>query len=50
MRLNGKQTIYQMMQLADRVRDRGGQPREPLWYKHEYLRGSSCASATASRG
>ncbi len=38
MRLNGKQTIYQMMQLADRVRDRGGQPREPLWYKHEYLR------------
>ena len=38
MRLNGKQTIYQMMQLADRVRERGGQPREPLWYKHEYLR------------
>ena len=38
MRLNGKQTIYQMMQFADRVRERGGQPREPLWYKHEYLR------------
>ncbi|MBI5761464.1 MAG: HAD family hydrolase [Planctomycetales bacterium] len=38
MRLNGKQTIYQMMQLADRIRERGGQPREPLWYKHEYLR------------
>ena len=38
MRLNGKQTIYQMMQLADRVRERGGEPREPLWYKHEYLR------------
>lgn len=38
MRLNGKQTIYQMMQFAQRVRDRGGQPREPLWYKHEYLR------------
>ena len=38
MRLNGKQTIYQMIQLADRVRERGGQPREPLWYKHEYLR------------
>lgn len=38
MRLNGKQTIYQMMQLADRVRQRGGEPREPLWYKHEYLR------------
>jgi len=38
MRLNGKQTIYQMIQLADRIRERGGQPREPLWYKHEYLR------------
>ncbi len=38
MRLNGKQTIYQMMQLAERVRERGGAPREPLWYKHEYLR------------
>jgi phosphoglycolate phosphatase-like HAD superfamily hydrolase len=38
MRLNGKQTIYQMIQLAERVRDRGGMPREPLWYKHEYLR------------
>ena len=38
MRLNGKQTIYQMIQLADRVRERGGEPREPLWYKHEYLR------------
>jgi len=38
MRLNGKQTIYQMLQFAERVRERGGQPREPLWYKHEYLR------------
>ncbi len=38
MRLNGKQTIYQMMQLAERIRERGGQPKEPLWYKHEYLR------------
>lgn len=38
MRLNGKQTIYQMIQLADRVKERGGNPREPLWYKHEYLR------------
>jgi phosphoglycolate phosphatase-like HAD superfamily hydrolase len=26
------------MQLADRIRERGGEPREPLWYKHEYLR------------
>jgi phosphoglycolate phosphatase-like HAD superfamily hydrolase len=38
MRLNGKQTIYQMMQLAERIRERGGQPRDPLWYKREYLR------------
>jgi phosphoglycolate phosphatase-like HAD superfamily hydrolase len=38
MRLNGKQTIYQMIQLTERVRERGGAPREPLWYKHEYLR------------
>jgi phosphoglycolate phosphatase-like HAD superfamily hydrolase len=38
MRLNGKQTIYQMIQLAERIKERGGQPREPLWYKHEYLR------------
>jgi len=38
MRLNGKQTIYQMMQLAARIQERGGAPKEPLWYKHEYLR------------
>jgi phosphoglycolate phosphatase-like HAD superfamily hydrolase len=38
MRLTGKQTIYQMIQLAQRIKERGGQPREPLWYKHEYLR------------
>src|SRR5579883_178069 len=38
MRLNGKQTIYQMIQLAERIQERGGAPREPLWYKHEYLR------------
>lgn len=38
MRLNGKQTIYQMIQLAERIRERGGTPREPLWYKKEYLR------------
>lgn len=38
MHLNGKQTIYQMIQLADRIKERGGTPREPLWYKHEYLR------------
>src|SRR6516165_10773244 len=38
MHLNGKQTIYQMIQLCERIKERGGQPREPLWYKHEYLR------------
>jgi len=38
MRLNGKQTIYQMIQLAERIRERGGTPQEPLWYKREYLR------------
>jgi phosphoglycolate phosphatase-like HAD superfamily hydrolase len=38
MRLNGKQTIYQMIQLAERIRERGGQPRDALEYKHEYLR------------
>ena len=38
MRLNGKQTIYQMIQLAERIKERGGTSREPLWYKQEYLR------------
>lgn len=36
MRLNGKQTIYQMMQLADEVTRREGQPRTALDYKHQY--------------
>jgi phosphoglycolate phosphatase-like HAD superfamily hydrolase len=36
MRLNGRQTIYQMIQLADEVKKRGGSPRTPLEYKHEY--------------
>lgn len=36
MRLNGKQTIYQMIQLADEVRARGGEPLEALQYKHRY--------------
>jgi phosphoglycolate phosphatase-like HAD superfamily hydrolase len=38
MRLNGKQTIYQMIQLAERIGERGGRPEDPLAYKHEYLR------------
>src|SRR3954470_6557297 len=36
MRLNGKQTIYQMIQLADEVTKRGGTPLDPLQYKHRY--------------
>lgn len=36
MRLNGKQTIFQMIQLAEEVTKRGGKPLEPLAYKHEY--------------
>jgi phosphoglycolate phosphatase-like HAD superfamily hydrolase len=36
MRLNGRQTIYQMIQLAEEVSRRGGQPHEPLAYKNRY--------------
>ena len=36
MLLNGRQTIYQMIQLADEVRRRCGQPRDPLEYKRRY--------------
>lgn len=36
MRLNGKQTIYQMMELAEEVTRRGGRPRTALEYKHQY--------------
>ncbi len=36
MELNGKQTIYQMIRLAEEIRARGGVPREPLAYKHRY--------------
>jgi 3,4-dihydroxy 2-butanone 4-phosphate synthase/GTP cyclohydrolase II len=36
MRLNGKQTIYQMIQLAEEVKQRGGTPRDPLDYKNQY--------------
>jgi phosphoglycolate phosphatase-like HAD superfamily hydrolase len=37
-RLTGKQTIYQMIQLAEEVKKRGGMPLDPLDYKKEYLR------------
>ena len=35
-RLTGKQTIYQMIQLADEIKKRGGKPKEPLVYKDAY--------------
>ncbi|OHB78291.1 MAG: haloacid dehalogenase [Planctomycetes bacterium RBG_16_64_10] len=36
-RLTGKQTIYQMIELANQVARRGATPRDPLEYKHMYL-------------
>ncbi len=36
MRLNGRQTIYQMIQLAEEVRQRGASPQDPLDYKRQY--------------
>src|ERR1035437_9223876 len=36
-RLTGKQTIYQMIELAAQVELRGGVPETPLAYKHKYL-------------
>ena len=35
--LTGKQTIYQMLALCDEIKRRGGEPRDALDYKHEYL-------------
>ena len=35
-RLTGKQTIYQMIRLAEEVAARGGVPEDPLVYKHRY--------------
>jgi phosphoglycolate phosphatase len=36
-RLTGKQTIYQMIELARQVELRGGKPLDPLEYKRAYL-------------
>jgi phosphoglycolate phosphatase len=36
-RLTGKQTIFQMMALAEEIEKRGGTPLDPLEYKHQYL-------------
>lgn len=35
--LTGRQTIYQMIEFADQIRRRGGVPRDPMQYKHDYL-------------
>jgi phosphoglycolate phosphatase-like HAD superfamily hydrolase len=36
-RLTGKQTMYQMIELAENIKKRGGTPLEPLAYKKIYL-------------
>jgi phosphoglycolate phosphatase len=36
-RLTGKQTMYQMIELADNIDRRGGKPLEPIAYKRIYL-------------
>jgi phosphoglycolate phosphatase-like HAD superfamily hydrolase len=36
-RLTGKETLYQMIELAEQVKLRGGTPLEPLAYKRHYL-------------
>ena len=36
-RLTGRQTIYQMIEYADQLRQRGGSPKDPIEYKHAYL-------------
>ena len=36
-RLTGKETIYQMIALADAIQARGGRPLDPLVYKKMYL-------------
>ncbi len=35
--LTGKQTIYQMIRLCEEIEKRGGNPKEPLDYKYQYL-------------
>lgn len=36
-RLTGKETMYQMIELAENIKKRGGTPEEPLAYKKLYL-------------
>lgn len=35
--LTGRQTIYQMIEFAEQMKKRGGNPLDPLEYKHVYL-------------
>lgn len=35
--LTGKQTIYQMIRLCEEIEKRGGTPKDPNDYKHQYL-------------
>ena len=48
--LTGRQTVYQMIRLAEEVTKRGGAPREPLDYKREYLRQLDVEIAGRVRG
>lgn len=50
LRLTGKQTIYQMIELADQIRRRGGTPVDPLEYKREYLDRLECRIARRVEG
>jgi phosphoglycolate phosphatase-like HAD superfamily hydrolase len=36
-RLTGRQTMYQMIELAEEMKKRGGTPEDPLVYKRRYL-------------
>ena len=36
-RLTGRQTIYQMIELANQIEKRGGRPKDPVLYKRIYL-------------
>lgn len=38
LRTTGKQTIYQMIELCEEVKKRGGTPLRPIDYKNEYIR------------
>ena len=56
MRLTGKQTLYQMIQLSEEIKKRGGTPREPLEYKQIYhdllmahIKSRRCALAGGER-